>query len=187
VQAHHPEEDGRYAEMRERWRGSLSRKMFGFFEIQAVSVVILGLPFLFAVSNAEAAFQTLEIAGVFVWLIAWLGESVADAQLAAFKRDLANSGRVCDAGLWRYSRHPNYFFEWLIWVGFFLVGCASPWGWVGIIAPAGILHLLLNVTGVPLTEAQSLRSKGEAYRRYQSTTNAFFPWFPRAGPGISNP
>jgi steroid 5-alpha reductase family enzyme len=86
---------------------------------------------------------------------------------------------VCDVGLWRYTRHPNYFFEWLIWVGFFLVGSAAAWGWTGIIAPAVILYLLLNVTGVPPTEAQSLRSRGDAYRRYQATTNAFFPGPPR--------
>lgn len=187
VHAQHPEEDARYTEMRERWRAGFGRKMFAFFQLQAVSVVVLGLPFLFAVSNTAAALYPVEIAGLALWLAAWIGETMADRQLSGFKRDPANSGRVCAVGLWRYSRHPNYFFEWLVWVGFFLVGLAAPWGWVGVIAPAIILHLLLNVTGIPPAEAQSIRSKGDAYRRYQSTTNAFFPWFPRSaadGPDV---
>lgn len=175
VQSHHPEEDGRYATMREEWRADLGKKMFLFFQMQAVSVVVLGLPFLFATSNGSIGLTPVEIAGFAVWLAAVFGESVADAQLARFKRDPANRGRVCDIGLWRYSRHPNYFFEWLIWVGFFLVGAAAPWGWTGAIAPAVILYLLLKVTGVPPTEEQALRSRGDAYRQYQRTTNAFFP------------
>ncbi len=179
VAAHHPEEDGRYGEMRRTWAGDLARRMFVFFQFQALSVVVLGVPFLVAVLNPAPRLHPLEIAGALVWLFAWIGESVADAQLARFKRDPANRGRVCAVGLWRYSRHPNYFCEWLIWVGFFLFGCGSPWGWTGILAPAAILYLLLRVTGVPPTEAQSLRSRGDAYRRYQATTNAFFPWFPR--------
>lgn len=183
VKGHHPVEDGRYLEMRESWQANLGRRMFLFFQFQAVSVVVLGLPFVFAVTNADAALHPLEIAGALLWLVAWIGESVADAQLARFKRDPSNRGRVCDVGLWRYSRHPNYFCEWLIWVGFFLVGATAPWGWTGILAPAGILYLLLNVTGVPPTEAQSLRSRGDAYRRYQATTNAFFPWCPKAPSG----
>lgn len=181
VAAHHPVEDGRYGEMRERWQGNLAGKMAAFFQFQAVSVVVLGLPFLFAAGNPAPSLHPLEIVGALLWLAAWTGESIADAQLARFKREPANQGRVCDVGLWRYSRHPNYFFEWLIWVGFFLVGSAAPWGWTGIIAPAVILYLLLHVTGVPPTEAQSLRSRGEAYRRYQATTNAFFPGPRRAG------
>ena len=86
---------------------------------------------------------------------------------------------MCDAGLWRYSRHPNYFFEWLVWVAFFVFASASPWGWLGVIAPAAMLFLLLRVTGIPLTEEQAVRSKGEAYRRYQQRTSAFIPWPPR--------
>src|SRR5438045_1269829 len=90
--------------------------------------------------------------------IAWsyAFEALADAQLAAFKRSAANKGRVCDTGLWRYSRHPNYFFEWLIWVAYFVFALASPGGWVAIIGPASILYLLLRVTGIPMTEEQSL-------------------------------
>jgi steroid 5-alpha reductase family enzyme len=179
VASHHPQEDGRYVEMRQSWKRNFAATMFGFFQLQAVSVVLLGLPFLLASRHAVPGFHLFEIAGATLWLFALAGEALADAQLRAFKRDASRRGQVCDRGLWRYSRHPNYFFEWLVWVGYALFALASPAGWLGLIAPAGILFLLLRVTGVLPTEAQALRSKGDAYRRYQQTTNAFFPWFPR--------
>jgi steroid 5-alpha reductase family enzyme len=144
-----------------------------------VSVVLLGAAFLVVCLNPAPALHPLEIAGTVLWLIAISGEALADAQLAAFKRHAANQGKVCDAGLWRYSRHPNYFFEWLIWVAFLVFALGSPWGWVAIIGPASILYLLLRVTGIPMTEEQSIRSRGDAYRRYQRTTSAFVPWPPR--------
>lgn len=182
VMGHHPVEDGRYVQLRKDWAGNFARKMFGFFQLQAASVVLLGVAFLLPALNPTPQFHPLEIAGAGLWLIALAGESLADAQLAAFKRDLANKGRVCDVGLWRFSRHPNYFFEWLVWVACFVFALASPWGWLAVIGPASILYLLLRVTGIPLTEAQAVRSKGDAYRRYQETTSAFVPWFPRRSP-----
>ena len=87
--------------------------------------------------------------------------------------------RVCSAGLWHYSRHPNYFFEWLIWVSFFFFAFPAPWGWTTILCPALMLFFLLRVTGIPYTEEQSLRSRGLAYRQYQRSTSAFVPWFPK--------
>ncbi len=182
VMGHHPVEDGRYVQLRKDWAGVFASKMFGFFQLQAGSVVLLGVAFFIVSLNPSPRFHPLEIAGAILWLLALAGESLADRQLAAFKHDPANRGKVCDAGLWRYSRHPNYFFEWLIWVAYFVVALASPFGWVAIIGPASILYLLLRVTGIPLTEEQSLRSRGDAYRRYQQTTSAFVPWFPKKLP-----
>jgi len=179
VIGHHPVEDGRYVQLRKDWAGNFAPKMAGFFQMQAASVVLLGVPFLLPVLNASPQFHPLEIVGALLWLVAILGESLADTQLAAFKRDPANRGRVCAAGLWRYSRHPNYFFEWLIWVAYFVFALASPWGWLAVLSPAIILYLLLRVTGIPLTEQQALRSKGEAYREYQQSTSAFIPWLPK--------
>lgn len=179
VASHHPVEDGRYVQLRRDWAGNFAPKMFGFFQLQAGSIVLLAVPFLLPALNPTPAFHWLEMLGGVLWIIALTGEATADAQLAAFKRDPANRGRVCTIGLWRYSRHPNYFFEWLVWVAFAVIALASPWGWIALIAPAAILHLLLRVTGIPLNEEQSLRSKGDAYRRYQQTTSAFVPWFPR--------
>jgi steroid 5-alpha reductase family enzyme len=179
VMGHHPVEDGRYVQLRQDWAGNFAPKMFGFFQLQAVSVVLLGVAFFIVCLNPSPRFHPLEIAGAILWLLALTGESLADRQLAAFKQAAANKGKVCNAGLWRYSRHPNYFFEWLIWVAYFVLALASPLGWVAVIGPASILYLLLRVTGIPLTEEQSLRSRGEAYRRYQQTTSAFVPWFPK--------
>jgi steroid 5-alpha reductase family enzyme len=179
VAAHHPVEDGRYVQLRADWAGNFGPKMFGFFHLQAASVALLGVPFLLPVTNRGSGLHPLEVAGALLWLLAISGESLADAQLAAFKRNPANRGGVCAVGLWRFSRHPNYFFEWLIWVAFFVFALGSPWGWLAVISPASILFLLLRVTGIPLTEQQAVRSKGDAYRRYQATTSAFVPWFPK--------
>jgi steroid 5-alpha reductase family enzyme len=179
VIGHHPIEDGRYQEMRRRWATNFAQKMAVFFQQQALSVVLLGLPFLLAARNPAPRLHPLEIAGAALWLIAILGEALADAQLTAFKRNPANKGRVCDAGLWAFSRHPNYFFEWCVWVAFFVFACASPWGWLSVICPAAMLYLLLRVTGIPLTEEQSIRSRGDAYRAYQRRVSAFVPWFPK--------
>lgn len=179
VMGHHPIEDGRYVQLRKDWAGDFASKMFGFFQLQAASIVLLGAAFLVVCLNPVPELHLLELIGAGLWLAALSGEALADAQLAAFKRDAANRGQVCAVGLWRFSRHPNYFFEWMIWVSFFVFALGSPHGWVAIIGPASILYLLVRVTGIPLTEEQSLRSKGDAYRRYQQTTSAFIPWFPR--------
>jgi steroid 5-alpha reductase family enzyme len=175
VAGKHPTEDGRYQQLRKDWAGAFAPRMAGFFQLQAASVVLLAAPFLAACSNPGPALAPLEWAGMALWAVAISGEALADAQLARFKRGGPAARTVCDAGLWRYSRHPNYFFEWLIWVSFFLFGAASPWGWAGILSPACILYLLLRVTGIPATEEQSVRSKGEAYRRYQERTSPFVP------------
>jgi len=182
VMQHHPVEDGRYRQLRQDWAANFKPKMFGFFQFQAISIVLLTPAFAVACLNTTPTWQPLEVAGAVLWLLAFAGEAFADAQLAAFKRNPANRGAVCTCGLWRYSRHPNYFFEWLIWVAYFVFALASPFGWCAVIGPLSILFLLLRVSGIPLTEQQALRSKGEAYQRYQATTSAFLPWFPKKLP-----
>lgn len=179
VRRHHPVEDGRYQRLRQEWAGAFSRKMFLFFQAQAVSLVLLSWPFLAACANPAPQLTILELGAVALWFVAVAGEATADAQLDAFKRDPANAGRVCAVGLWRYSRHPNYFFEWLVWVAYALFALAAPWGWLGLGCPVVMLTLLLKVTGVSLTDEQLERSKGEAFRAYRRRTSAFVPWFPR--------
>lgn len=179
VISHHPEEDRRYTAMRTRWAGNFAGKMFVFFQQQAFSVLLLGLPFLLIARNPSGSFHVLEYLGLTLWLVSLAGESLADAQLAAFKREPANKGKVCAAGLWSCSRHPNYFFEGCIWIAYFVFACASPWGWTSVICPLGILYLLLRVTGVPMAEEQSLRSRGAAFRDYQNRVSVFVPWFPK--------
>lgn len=173
----HPEE-GRYQELRRQWKTGISLKFLAFFEFQAALCVLLSAPFLLAAINPAPAMSPVEYAGGAIWLMALMGEITADAQLSGFKSKPANRGKLCDVGLWRYSRHPNYFFESVIWFAYALFALASPWGWIGLVSPVVILYFLLRVTGIPATEAQALRSKGDAYRRYQETTSMFIPWFP---------
>lgn len=172
-------EEGRYVELRRKWRTNTGVKFLAFFQFQAVLCLVLATPYLLAAGNRQPAFSALEFAAMLLWAAAMAGEALADAQLKAFKADPANRGRVCRAGLWRYSRHPNYFFEWLIWVAFGLLSLAAPYGYLGLAAPALMLFFVFKVTGIPPTEAQALRTKGEEYRRYQQTTSAFVPWFPK--------
>ncbi len=178
-------EEGRYRSLREEWSagGNLNLKFYAFFQFQGALNVFLALPLLVACLNPRPSLSVVEWIGFAIFVVAIVGESMADATLARFKADPANRGRVCDHGLWRYSRHPNYFFEWLIWVAYAAFALGSPpWGCVGLLMPPLMLHFLLNVTGIKATEEQSLKSRGEAYRHYQATTSAFVPWFPRRLP-----
>jgi steroid 5-alpha reductase family enzyme len=174
-------EDGRYAELR-RSRAHANRWFFWFFQAQAAAAVVFSTPALFASLNPAPEFAPIEIAGAALWIVGFAGETTADRQLLHFKMDPENKGHTCQVGLWRYSRHPNYFFEWTIWIANALFAAASPWGWVSVVCPATMVYLLVKVTGVPATEAQALRSRGDSYRRYQETTSAFIPWWPRAAP-----
>lgn len=174
----HPE-DPRYAQLRDQFPKRPWLMFFGVFQAQAVLVGILSTPFALVASNPAPGLTHWEILAAAVWLCGLTGESVADAQLAAFKRNPVNRGRVCDTGLWRFSRHPNYFFEWLIWVAFGVMAGGHPFGWAGLISPVIMYLLLTMVTGIPPAEAGSLKSRGDAYRAYQSRTSAFFPLPPR--------
>jgi steroid 5-alpha reductase family enzyme len=172
-------EEGRYVQLRNEWKTNLPLRFLFFFEFQAALDVVLSLPFLLACLDMRAPLGVLEKFGAGIWLVAMIGEAISDFQLSAFKKNPKNKGKTCRAGLWNYSRHPNYFFEWLIWVGYATFAIPSPWGWIGLLSPALILYFLLGVTGIPATEAQALRSRGDEYSEYQRTTSAFFPWFPR--------
>lgn len=170
-------EDGRYAQMRKEWGGNISLKFLVFFQFQALLNVFLAIPFLLVSVNTNSDLSFFEFAGMTIWAVALIGESAADQQLRTFKSDPANKGKTCRKGLWYYSRHPNYFFEWLIWVSFFVFALGSPYGWASAVCPALMLYFLYRVTGIPATEAQALRTKGDDYREYQRTTSAFVPWF----------
>jgi steroid 5-alpha reductase family enzyme len=179
----HPEE-GRYVDLRNRWGqngvAAFERRMLRFYLIQAALDVILSWPMLLAATNSSPTVTAVEWVGAGLWVLAISGETIADAQLARFKADPSNRGRVCDRGLWSWSRHPNYFFEWLVWVAYALIALAVPSiGWSGLLMPALMLYFLLKVTGIPATEAQALRTKGAAYADYQARTSAFVPMPPR--------
>lgn len=118
--------------------------------------------------------------GALVWAVGFVLESVADLQLARFRARPQNRGRVMDRGLWRFSRHPNYFGECLVWWGFYLIALAVPGGWATLFSPVLITLVLLKMTGIPLTES-TLVARRPAYRDYQRRTSAFIPWPPKGG------
>ena len=175
----HPEEEGRYLQLRGDWAAHLHARFFLFFQAQGVLAVALSVPLLLACADRRPTLGRFEIAGAALFVVAVAGEAIADRQLAAFKANPRSRGRTCQAGIWRYSRHPNYFFEWLVWVAYFVFALPSPWGWATIGCPLLMLYFLCRVTGIPMTEEQALRSRGDEYREYQRTTSAFVPWFPK--------
>ncbi|NID06598.1 DUF1295 domain-containing protein [Luteibacter jiangsuensis] len=170
-------EDGRYKHLRAHWKGA-QWKFFAFFQFQALLIVLFALPFAAVAKNPQVSVAWLA-AGAVVWLLSVVGESVADGQLARFRADPANKGRTCREGLWRYSRHPNYFFEWLHWFAYVFLAVGSPFFWLAWSGPLVMYVFLRWISGVPYTEAQALRSRGDEYREYQRSTPMLIPWFPK--------
>ncbi len=171
-------EDGRYHYLRAHWQGN-QFKFFAFFQLQALLVALFALPFLAVASNGEAKPTFWTVLGVLVWVISVTGEWLADRQLARFRSNPGNRGRTCREGLWRYSRHPNYFFEWLHWVSYVPLSIESSLAGLAAVGPLLMYVFLRWLSGIPFTEAQALRSRGEDYRLYQLQTPMFFPWFPK--------
>jgi steroid 5-alpha reductase family enzyme len=172
-------EDGRYQALKAEWGDRAATRLFYFFQAQAFWAVMFATPMLIAARAPHPAFTIGDLAGLLIWLLAIGGESLADRQLAAFRADPARRGQVCREGLWRYSRHPNYFFEWVHWWAYVAIGIAAPWGWLTLAGPVAMYYFITRVTGIPPTEARALVSRGDAYRDYQRTTSAFFPRQPR--------
>jgi steroid 5-alpha reductase family enzyme len=172
-------DDPRYAKLREGYGADASKQMFWLAQKQAVVSIPLAFAIYLAAHNPTPHLRMQDWIGAVVMLAALGGEAVADAQLKAFSRSPLNKRRICDAGLWAWSRHPNYFFEWLGWVAYAIiaidVGGAYPWGWLSLAAPLIMYWLLVYVTGVAPLEEHMLVTRGETYRAYQRKTNAFFP------------
>lgn len=172
-------EDARYETLRRWWGDRAHLYFFFFFQVQALGVVVFSLPLLVLMQNPRPTLSLWELVGLWLWLVAVVGEGLADWQLARFKSEPANRWKTCREGLWRYSRHPNYFFEWLHWCAYVPMGVGVPGGWITLMNPAIMLVFLLWVSGIPRAEAQALSIRGEDYRAYQRTTSAFIPWFPK--------
>lgn len=170
-------EDGRYRQLREHWHGSQWR-FFLFFQAQALLVVLFCLPFAAVAHNPQASPAWAAVA-VAIWLFGAGGEALADHQLARHRENPANKGKTCRSGLWRYSRHPNYFFEWTQWFAYVALAVGSPWLPMACAGPVVMFVFLRWISGIPYTEAQALRTRGEDYRDYQRTTPMLFPWFPK--------
>ncbi|MEB6660150.1 DUF1295 domain-containing protein [Achromobacter ruhlandii] len=170
-------EDGRYRALREHWHGHQG-KFFGLFMFQAGLVMLFCLPFL-AVGASPAQGAPVAL-GLLIWLAALTGEVIADRQLDRFRDDPSRRGKTCRQGLWRFSRHPNYFFEWCHWFGYVALAWGSPLAWLAWLGPLLMYVFLRWISGIPFTEQQALRTRGDDYRDYQRRTSAFFPWFPKS-------
>ena len=151
--------------------------MYLVFGLQAVLAWAIAMP-VFAALDGDTPCNLLDVAGVALWITGMLFEGVGDWQLARFKADPANRGRVLDSGLWRYTRHPNYFGEATLWWGFYLLAAAAG-AWWTLFAPLVMTIMLLKVSGVSLLE-KDIGARRPAYREYAARTSVFIPWLPKA-------
>lgn len=172
-------EDKRYARMRRRRGGSFWwRSLFVVFLLQGAIMWVVSLPLQVGISSATTGWSLWHGVGIALWLIGLYFESVGDLQLAAFRQNPGNHGRVLDTGLWRYTRHPNYFGDFCIWWGLYFIALSGESVWWTIISPLMMSLFLMKVSGVTLLE-ESLQSEKPEYAEYQRRTSAFFPWWPR--------
>lgn len=171
-------DDPRYAELKRGWGDRYRSQLLLFLEIQAAVALVLAIAVMAAASN-PAPLGLGDAIGLMIAVAAIVGEGVADSQLSRFARNPANKGKVCDTGLWAWSRHPNYFFETLYWVALVPIGVGHGWGLVALAAPVMMFVLLRYVSGVPPLEQHMLRSRGAAFAAYQQRVPAFFLRPPR--------
>jgi len=176
-------EDPRYAEWRRKWgRSFFWRSYLQVFLLQGFFLLVISSPVILVNTHRwdrppGGEGHGVWLAGFLVWCVGFFFEAVGDAQLARFKRDPGNRGKIMDRGLWRYSRHPNYFGESLMWWGIFLVALEVPYGWTTVVSPVLITFLLVRVSGVPMLER---KYTGNAeFQAYARRTSAFVPWVPK--------
>ena len=173
-------EDPRYHRFREQWGADAGRKMFWFLELQTVIAIVLSLAFVVPAWRPSAPSAAWVAIAALIWFASVGGEAIADSQLRHFVADPANRGKVCRVGLWRYSRHPNYFFECLHWVAYIALSVGSPWIGLTLIPPVLMAWLLMKLSGVPMLEAHLVHSR-PGYAEYMRETSALIPWPPRRG------
>jgi steroid 5-alpha reductase family enzyme len=178
-------DDPRYAKLVQDWGADASRQMFWLLQKQAIVSIPLALSMWLAANGSAPMAQS--VIAILIFGVAIVGEAVADEQLRRFRHDPANKGKICDAGLWSLSRHPNYFFEWLGWLAYPVLASDFTgndlWGCFALLAPLCMYWLLVYVSGIPPLEEHMLANRGEAFRRYQMTTNVFFPGPPKTSRG----
>jgi len=175
-------EDPRYAKFRAEWGRDYPRNMLFVTLPQAPASALLALSVIVAARTPGHELALRDVLGVALMMIAIGGEGLADAQMKLFKSDPANKGKVADIGLWGWSRHPNYFFEWMVWLAYPVIAldAGHPITWLTLVAPAVMFLLLTRISGIPPLEAAQLASKGDAYRAYQARVSAFFPLPPKS-------
>ncbi|MFM0073467.1 DUF1295 domain-containing protein [Paraburkholderia sediminicola] len=171
-------EDARYRRFREEWGDKAASRMFWFFQVQVVISMLLSIAFLVPSYRSGAPAIGWIVLAVVVWIASVVGEGIADRQLKRFTQDQANHNTVCRVGLWRYSRHPNYFFECVHWLAYIALSIGTPWGWFTLLPPVLMAFLLLKLSGIPLLE-ESMAKRRAGYADYMRTTSALIPWPPR--------
>lgn len=185
VRAATADDDPRYRDLMEQWGAAASRKLFGFLQAQAAAGLVLAVAITIATRSPGPFPGPGDIAGLAMFAIGLIGSAAADLQLRRFKAKAENAGKICDRGLWRWSRHPNYFFEWLCWLSYPLIAIdprgTYTWGYAALAAPVWMYWLLVHVSGIPPLETHLMRSRGAAFMVYRMRTSMFFPWPPKRG------
>ena len=176
-------DDPRYAELQRNWGQDAPRQMFWLLQNQAWVSIPLALSMILAAHAPDPSVRLQDLLGLLVLVAGIGGEALADGQLRRFRAKPANRGGICDTGLWRWSRHPNYFFEWVGWLAYplFAIDFSEqfPFGWLALLGPVCIYWLLVYISGIPPLEQHMLRVRGDAFRSYQQRVGAFFPLPPR--------
>ncbi len=171
-------EDARYRMWREEWgKHATLRSFFQIYLLQGMLLVIISIPVLKAVTTPAGSLTAFDVFGMLVWVAGFLFEAFADWQLLQFKKEPGNKGRIITTGLWRFSRHPNYFGEVTIWWGIYLIALAVPGGWMTVIGPMTITALILGVSGIPMLEKKYEGNR--EFDEYKRRTSAFFPLPPK--------
>ena len=174
------EEDYRYKDMRNRWGKNVNiNSYFKVFMLQGILMSIIALPIMFYNTSTINTLNYINILGIIIWIKGYFFEVVGDYQLKKFIKDPNNKGKIMTSGLWKYTRHPNYFGESIMWWGIFLISINSNLGLLGIISPILITFLLVFVSGVPLLEKKY--SDNKDFQEYAKRTSKFIPWFVKRG------
>jgi len=181
-------EDVRYARFRQEWGEDFDARMFWFLMVQAAVGALLAVCVMLAARNPVPPFRWLDAVAVLVLVGAVVGETLSDRQMHRFRADPENRGQVCAAGLWGWSRHPNYFFECLGWCAYpvFAFDPSLRWNWglAALAGPAAMIWLLTKVSGIPPLEREMVQSRPAAYRAYQARVSAFIPLPPKTTPDV---
>lgn len=168
--------DKRYTELSNNWKINQSLGFFLNFQLQGLLIFIISFIFYLIGNSNNADLTLMDGVAIGMVIVGVMGETVADLQLYRFKNRQIEG--VCNLGLWNYSRHPNYFFDWLTWLGFTLFALQSNKGYLGMVSLLFLYLIFTRITG-PLTESHSVQSRGQKYIDYQKQTSMFFPWFKR--------
>jgi steroid 5-alpha reductase family enzyme len=171
-------EDKRYIKWKQEWgKQAVIRAFFQIFILQGLLIIIISLPVTIIITSEKNSLGVLDFLGICIWLIGFVFESVGDYQLVRYKKNPANKGKLMTQGLWRYTRHPNYFGEVVLWWGIYLIALSVSQGWATLLGPITITYLILKVSGIPLLE-EKYKDNPE-FQTYKKRTSAFFPLPPR--------